>query len=94
MIVAAAASLEKSAFRRVLVLLFLVESAIKVVVYSLVGIWSEDVLGLTLLVGPAILLGLMVGYRAHLHVDQRRFTLAVGALLTAIGAQVLLSTYI
>jgi uncharacterized membrane protein YfcA len=93
-IVAAAASLEKSVFRRVLVLLFLVESVIKVVVYALVGIWSEQVLSLTLLAGPAILLGLVLGYRAHLHVDQRRFTLAVGALLTLIGAEVLLSTYL
>ncbi len=93
-IVAAAASLEKSVFRRVLVFLFLVESVLKVIVYALVGIWSEQVLNLTLLAGPAILLGLVVGYRAHLHVDQRRFTLAVGALLTLIGAEVLLSTYL
>lgn len=93
-IVAAAASLEKSVFRRVLVLLFLVESALKVIVYALVGIWSEQVLSLTLLVAPAILLGLVLGYRAHLHVDQRRFTFAVGALLTLIGAQALLSTYL
>lgn len=93
-IVAAAASLEKSVFRRVLVVLFLVESVLKVIVYALVGVWSERALSLTLLVGPAILLGLVLGYRAHLHVDQRRFTLAVGGLLTLIGAEVLISTYL
>lgn len=93
-IVAGAASLEKSVFRRVMVVLFLVESALKVPIYALVGIWSEQTLSLALLAGPAVLLGLVLGYRAHLHVDQRRFTLAIGALLVLLGAQVLLSTYI
>jgi uncharacterized protein len=93
-IVAGAAFLEKSAFRRVLVMLFLVESVLKVLVYALVGVWSHDVLSLALLASPAILFGLVLGYRAHVHVDQRRFRLTVGVLLALIGSEVILSTYL
>lgn len=93
-IVAGAAFLEKSAFRRVMVMLFLVESVLKVFIYALVGVWSREVLSLAVLASPAILFGLVLGYRAHLRVDQRRFRLTIGVLLALLGAEVLLSTYL
>jgi uncharacterized membrane protein YfcA len=84
-VVAGAASLDKGAFRRVLVVVFLAEGLLKLVVYWIAGVWSANAIPLAVLVSPAVVLGLTVGFRSHLRVSERRFTQAVGVLLTMMG---------
>ncbi len=93
-IVAGTSRLDKGAFRRILVALFLVESVLKVTVYAIVGIWSDQVLALAFMASPAVILGLVLGYRAHFHVAERCFHQVIGVILALLGAQVLISTYL
>ena len=90
-VVAARLMLDKDAFRRILVAVFLVEGVVKLAVYRSVGIWSADASALALLVCPAVAAGLLVGARSHLRVGERAFSLVVGVLLSLLGIRVLVA---
>lgn len=84
-VVAGAADLEKGAFRRVLVIVFLAEGLLKLAVYWVAGVWTAGAVPLALLISPAVLLGLVVGSRSHAHVPEGRFKQLVGVLLVGMG---------
>lgn len=86
-VVAGAARLDKSSFRRVLVAVFLVESIVKTIVYGLTGIPFGQVLALSLAIAPFIATGLGLGAAAHFRVSQRRFFQATGAVLVALALE-------
>lgn len=90
-VVAGLARLEKSAFRRVLVMVFLAEGALKLVVYWIAGVWTSGAIPLALFVSPAVVVGLALGLRSHVHVSERRFKQTVGAILVATGGVALLT---
>jgi len=86
-VVAGAAQLDKGAFRRILVAVFLVESIVKAVVYGATGIPYEQVLTLSLAIAPFILLGLALGATAHFRVSQHRFFQVTGAVLIVLALE-------
>lgn len=84
-VVAGVSRLEKGAFRRVLVMVFLAEGVLKLGVYCVAGVWTASAIPLALLVSPGVVLGLALGLRTHVHLPERRFKQTVGAILTAMG---------
>jgi uncharacterized protein len=90
-VVAGAAQLDKGAFRRILVAVFLVESIVKTVVYGVTGIPLGEVLTLSLAIAPFILVGLALGATAHFRVSQRRFFQVTGAVLIALALETAVS---
>jgi hypothetical protein len=84
-VVAGAAQLDKGAFRRILVAVFLVESIVKTVVYGATGIPFGQVIALSLAIAPFIAIGLAIGALAHFRVSQRRFFQVTGAVLVALA---------
>lgn len=89
-VVASTAGRDKSAMRRMLVAVFLIEGIVKVVVYSMNGIIDGDTVRLSLYATPAIIAGLATGAALHNRVDQRTFLRVLAAVLVVAGIQPLL----
>ncbi|MCK5126145.1 MAG: sulfite exporter TauE/SafE family protein [candidate division Zixibacteria bacterium] len=81
--------MDKSSFRRILVAVFLVGGLVRLVVYSSVNMWSQDVLTLSLITAPAIAIGLTIGYFSHFSVNETWFSRIIGLLLLAISIRIL-----
>jgi uncharacterized membrane protein YfcA len=90
-IAAARRVMDKGAFRRSLAAVFLVEGVVRLAVYAVNGVWTPQVPQVALLACPAVLVGLIVGYRSHVSVGERSFNLAIGGVLTLLGLRVLYS---
>ena len=81
---------EKGRFRRVLVALFLIEGAVKLAAYALVGVWTPSTLPVSAVAAPAVALGLALGMRSHAKVNERLFSAVVGVILVALAVRLLL----
>jgi uncharacterized membrane protein YfcA len=88
-VVGATSSLEKSSFRRILILVFTAEQPVKILAYIAVGIWSQTALLVALACAPAVILGLMVGTKLHHRLTGRVFATIVGGLILVSGAVLL-----
>lgn len=80
--------MDKSRFRRVLVAFFLCEGVLRLTIYRLVGMWSSDVFKIAAVATPAVILGLLAGYRAHVTIGERKFNLVVGVVLMLIALRI------
>ena len=80
--------MDRSRFRRVLVAFFLCEGVLRVIIYRLVGMWSGDVVRIAAVAGPAVIVGLLLGYRAHVNITERRFNVVVGVVLILIAVRI------
>jgi uncharacterized membrane protein YfcA len=80
--------MDRSRFRRVLVAFFLCEGILRLIIYRMVGMWTADMFRITALAAPAVIVGLLLGYRAHLNITERRFNVVVGAVLIVIAVRI------
>ncbi len=81
-------AMDKARFRRVLVAFFLCEGALRLAVYGAVGMWSLEVGRLAVVACPAVILGLLIGFRAHLSMGERKFNLILGGVLVLIALRI------
>jgi uncharacterized membrane protein YfcA len=80
--------MDKSRFRRILVAFFLCEGFLRLAIYGVVGMWSVDVVRIAVVASPAVLLGLLIGYRAHMTLGERHFNIVVGFVLILIALRI------
>jgi len=80
--------MDRSRFRRVLVAFFLCEGVLRLIIYRLVGMWSGEVVRIAAVAGPAVIVGLLLGYRAHVNITERRFNVVVGVVLILIALRI------
>lgn len=71
---------------------FGVMNLIKLVPYTLAGLWSRDLLLSALLLAPAAYLGVYLGYRLQHHLDERVFVLICRWLLALSGVLLLIKS--
>lgn len=77
--------LNKMAFRATIAMIFLFDGAIRITGYGFTGFYSQELLMLALLSFPLLLIGLFLGHRIHLRIDQRLFSRLISALLLVSG---------
>jgi uncharacterized protein len=82
---------DKSALRRMLVAVFLLEGLVKVVIYAASDVLTAQSLRLSLVAVPAIAIGLYLGNMLHNRVSQTTFVRAVGLILLGLALQAFLS---
>jgi uncharacterized membrane protein YfcA len=80
--------MDRSRFRRVLVAFFLCEGLLRLIIYRLVGMWNSDVLRIAAVAAPAVVIGLLLGYRVHVNITERRFNVVVGVVLVLIALRI------
>lgn len=78
--------LEKDCFRVTITTILTFQAFVRVAGYVHLGFYDRPVLYLIALGFPMMLIGARLGHHLAGRIDQRRFNLAVGALLMAIGA--------
>ena len=86
-VVASVSTLEKSAVRRILVLVFFIENVVKVVVYSANGILIAEAAQLSATALPAVGAGLVTGAALHNRVSEKTFRYTLAGALVAVGIQ-------
>lgn len=87
-VMATRSQMDKNSFRRILVAVALFENIIRLGAYRAVGIWQMEALQLAALVGPAVIVGIIVGAYTHGMVDERRFNIIIGCILLVISARI------
>ena len=85
--------MDKSSFRRIMVAVFLIGGIVRLITYSSVEIWTKDVLTLSLLTAPAIIVGLTIGYFSHFSVNETWFSRIIGLILLGISAKILIGQF-
>lgn len=80
--------MDKSRFRRVLVGIFLFGGVMRLTGYGAVGMWNLEVVRLAVVACPAVIMGLVVGFRTHLVITERRFNIVVGIVLVLIALRI------
>jgi uncharacterized membrane protein YfcA len=80
--------MDKSRFRRVLVAFFLCEGFLRLVVYGIVGMWNVEVVRVAIVACPAVIAGLMIGYKMHVGISERKFNIVVGVVLVLIALRI------
>lgn len=81
--------LEKTAFRRLVTRLFLVEAVARVATYSMSGTLEWQIFRASLLAVPCLFVGLMIGDRVFRGLPQAWFTRLVGILVIAAGVKLM-----
>lgn len=77
--------MNKSKFRRILISVFFLEEVFKILAYSTYGILNDSVITIALVALPAIVSGTLLGHFTHFSVGERLFSIAIGAILTAVS---------
>ncbi len=85
--------MDKSSFRRILTAVFVAGGLVRLVVYSSVNMWSQDVLTISLLTAPAIVAGLAIGYFSHFTVNETWFSRIIGVMLLVISIRILVNQF-
>ena len=81
---------DKQAFRSIMIPLLLASATSRVIVYTLSGALTLDLLPLVLLSIPGLVLGLWVGNHLFLKVSQKWFGIVIGGLVSLSGVRLLL----
>lgn len=84
-VVGAKKNLNKSDFRKIMVAVFVVEGAIKLMAYHILVAWPEDVFYVSVAAAPMIILGIWTGYKLHGKISEQHFTRAIGLILVLIS---------
>jgi uncharacterized membrane protein YfcA len=82
--------LEKSVFRATFALNYLVDGAVRLIAYAIMGLWQWETLLALLSALPVVAIGLYVGGRVHTGFSQPTFVRLVSLLLLASGLALLL----
>jgi uncharacterized membrane protein YfcA len=82
--------LEKSVFRATFALNYLIDGAIRLIAYAVLGLWHGDTLLAFLSALPVAALGLYVGGRIHTDVTQLAFVRLISLLLLGSGIALIL----
>ena len=80
--------MDKHAFRRRMTALFLAQGPFKLAIYPFVGVWTDDVIPVSLLAALPITLGMLIGFRLHVKVSERAFSYTVGTILILLALRV------
>ncbi len=81
--------MDKDAFRRRMTALFFAQSPVKLAIYPFVGVWTADVIPISLAAAIPIVLGMIIGFRMHVRVSERLFGLIIGGVLTLLAIRLL-----
>ncbi len=81
----------KGDFRRLLVALFLIGGVFRLVTYGTVGVWTNQVLVISLWASPAVVIGLFIGYRQHDRISERSFSIIVGIIMLVLSGRIAMS---
>lgn len=87
-----ARGLDKTTYQASTVLLFAVMNVLKAVVYAAMGIFSLQSLTASAALAPAALCGAVIGVMAHRAIPERPFFAVTYALLTILGAKLILDS--
>ena len=82
--------LDKSVFRATFATNFLIDGAIRLVSYALIGLWRWQLLAYLLAALPIVGVGLYLGGRLHMGFSQRAFVRFISLLLLGSGVALLL----
>jgi uncharacterized membrane protein YfcA len=83
------ATMEKGPFRRVVTLLFLIDSIARIVSYALTGLLHASLLPWLVLSLPAMLLGILLGNRIFGRIPTRRFPQLLGLVVLMVALHLL-----
>ncbi len=78
-------ALEKSVFRATIAMIFLLDGGVRIIGYTVNGLYTTQVLWMLLILFPVLLLGLYIGNHLHLKIKQDRFNQIIGVLLFCSG---------
>ncbi len=76
---------DKSAFRAQLVVLFMLNNAVRIVLYSWHSLLTVPIAKFALWLLPAVMLGLFLGSKMHFQVSEKTFSKAIAAMLCISG---------
>jgi uncharacterized membrane protein YfcA len=80
--------MDKTRFRQVMVAILFIGGAMRLFVYGAVGMWNVEVVKLIVLASPGVIIGLLIGFRTHVSIGERKFNLVVGILLIFIALRI------
>jgi uncharacterized membrane protein YfcA len=80
--------MDKTRFRRMMVAILFIGGALRVFIYGAVGMWNVEVVKLIVLASPGVIIGLLIGFRTHVSIGERKFNLVVGILLILIALRI------
>ena len=76
---------DKSAFRAQLVVLFMLNNAVRIVLYSWHSLLTVPIAKFSLWLLPAVMLGLFLGSKMHFQVSEKTFSKAIAVMLCVSG---------
>ena len=77
--------LPKGAFRATIATTFLIDGGARIAGYAVSGLYTTQVLLLVVILLPVIFLGLWIGHRLHVKINQQQFNLGISILLVLSG---------
>ena len=84
--------LDKSQFRATIATTFLIDGGVRVAGYATIGYFTPQVLILTLLLVPVLIVGLMIGHAIHFKINQRQFHLVINLMLLLSGCLLIIKS--
>ena len=84
--------LDKSQFRATIATTFLIDGGVRVAGYAAIGYFTPQVLILTLLLVPVLIVGLMIGHASHFKINQRQFHLVINLMLLLSGSLLIIKS--
>ena len=84
--------LDKSQFRATIATTFLIDGAVRLVGYTGLGYFTPQVLFLSLLLLPVLIIGLVLGHKIHFKVNQRQFYLIINLMLLVSGTMLVIKS--
>lgn len=85
--------LDKTVFRATIAMAFLLDGGFRVVGYAISGLYTSQVLMLTLILFPMLLLGMFAGHRVHIKISRQRFNQVISILLMFSGIVLILKSF-
>ncbi|MCA9310741.1 MAG: sulfite exporter TauE/SafE family protein [Phycisphaerales bacterium] len=85
--------MNKDAFRRRMTALFLAQGPVKLAIYPFVGVWTADVIPVSLAAAIPIGVGMLIGFKLHVRVSERLFSFIVGAILMLLAARLAFAVF-
>ncbi len=84
--------LDKSQFRATIATTFLIDGGVRVAGYAAIGYFTPQVLILTLLLVPVLIVGLMIGHAIHFKINQQQFHLVINLMLLLSGSLLIIKS--
>jgi uncharacterized membrane protein YfcA len=81
--------LDKAQFRATIASVFLIDGGARIIGYATSGLYTPQVLTLTAILFPVLLLGMYVGHHLHIKIDQKRFNQVISVMLMLSGGMLM-----